>query len=169
MFKKILILALALSPFSAAFADTPSRVAKEYARVVYDVAVDGGSSTTHTSAVTLPAGFVITDIFLYVNSVFKVSSGSASVALQCSGTRDLMDYQNQSLFAQDYVIGKRLLPNAMATTSLIGVDPGASVALNAGVGSVPTDCQIATIIRSDAGYVPLTGGKFTAIIEYFRK
>lgn len=73
-------------------------IAKKYAKFVYEPAVHGGASaSTNALGVFLPAGALITGIYVYINTVFNGEGGGAkggSVAIQCSGTRDLMEYQD---------------------------------------------------------------------------
>lgn len=147
--------------------------ARRQAKAVYDVAVDGGGSTSHALGVTIPAGSVITGVFVYINTAFvKAGGGSdvASLALQCAGTRDLMGYLNASAIAKDYALGISLTGDlrleSFATGSYI---PESASNRFLQVPSTPTACELTVVVRGDSGFEPYSAGKATFIIEYFNK
>lgn len=144
-------------------------ISKKYAKAVYDVAVDGGSSTSHDLGVTLPAGAIITALHVYINTKF-VDSGTGSVAIQCAGTGDLMGYRDLTAYEQDSLLSRLLQAVAFEGTSIIseGVANPAVLASTYGA-SVPTACSVTAVVRSTAGHVAQTAGKLTAIIEYFNR
>lgn len=148
-----------------------SGISRKFARVEYDVAVDGGGSTTSTKPlrVKLPAGAVVTSVLVYINTAFSSGSGTKSVALQCnSGARDLMDWQDLGALGANGVLFGGLIPTT--ANSLAMIKGGATPApAQSGVVSVPTACTITALVRKDAGYTDIAAGKFTAIIEYFNK
>lgn len=173
--KKILIGVLfGLLTTNAAFADLSVGLSKKYARVIYDVSLNGGQSTSHDLNAVLPAGALISNLWIYVNQIFT-DSGTGSVSLQCVGSNDLMGYVDMTQFTlNDVLIGsyEDSQTNAPNSTALIpgpgsaGVQPTA-VAV-ASLRSVPSACSVTSVVRSDAGFVPLLTGKFTALIEYFQ-
>lgn len=143
-------------------------VARKYAKAVYDVAVQGGSSTSHSLGVTLPAGAVITSILVYVNTAFT-DSGAGSVGLQCNGTRDLMDWQDMTTININDGLYRTIGSTGFGSQNLItasSAEAGRTSAWHLN-GSISSACVVTATVRSDAGYVPQTAGKFTSIIEYF--
>lgn len=149
--------------------DEGAAISKKYAKAVYDVAVDGGSSTSHDLGVTLPAGSIITGLYVYINTAFT-DSGAGSVALQCAGTRDLMGYRNLTDYAEHSVFHRWLPGVAHEGTSIIAEGASNAPVLASTYGaSVPTACSVTAVVRGDSGYVPQTAGKLTAIIEYFNR
>lgn len=146
-----------------------SNTARKYAKAIYDVAVDGGESTSHALGVTLPAGAIITSFYVYINTAFT-DSGTGSVALQCAGTRDLMAYQDLTLVPIDRVFARTMdATNAFGTAALVA-DAAAIQGLyyaNQAGASVPTACEVTAVVRGDDGFVVQTAGKLTTIIEYF--
>jgi hypothetical protein len=165
---KLLVLSLLslVTCVEVAKADLSVGLAKKYARVVYDVALNGGSSTSHPLDATLPAGAVITDLWVYINTAFT-DGGTSSLALQCGGTTNLMGYQDIAADAENDVFAvarSGLTFNGSSTTFI----PESSSAPVAGISSVPSACEVTAVVRSDSGYSPYTGGKLTALIEYFQ-
>ena len=144
-------------------------IARKYLRAVYDVSEDGGESTSHDLGVDLPAGAIITSMFIYINEAFA-DSGTGSVALQCAGTRDLMGYRDLTAYAQDTVFA-RWLPGAdFEGTSIISEGVANAPVLASSYGaSVPTACSVTAVVRGDSGYVAQNAGKFTAVIEYLTR
>lgn len=146
----------------------PTRFQKEYAKVVFDFAVDGGTVGAHPSIVTLPsgtAGLLVTNVLVYVNTPFT-SSGSSSVGIGCAGTNDLFAYHDLTLVAADNYYAAALTGTAFGSgVSVLNFN---APALHSDNGkSVNTDCTITTTV--DPNKNALTAGKLTAIIEYFRK
>jgi len=164
----MLSLLLSLFLVSPANADVSVPRAKQYAWTTYDVAVLGGQSTGHALGLQLPAGSIVTDVWVYINTAFT-DSGTGSLGLQCAGTNDLMAYNDITGFSAGTAVGRHLLPNAFPTGSIIPENAVAgALTLSSANGSIATACDVAAVVRSDAGYVPLTAGKLTAIIEYFK-
>lgn len=144
-------------------------ISKKYAKAVYDVAIDGGSSTaTKNLGVTLPAGAIITAIYVYINTRFT-DSGTGSVALQCAGTQDLMAYQDMTAVPIDSWFGRVAQATAFGTGGALIADAAALSGAYISGASVPTACAVTAVVRGDSGYVAQTAGKFTAIIEYFNR
>lgn len=144
-------------------------IAKKYVEATYDVAVDGGGSTSHDLGVDLPAGAIITAMYVYINTAFTKfggGTGVASVALQCSGTRDLMSYQNISAYAATSYWAQ-IMAGFTGYTGGVLIPQRAATSDN--VASVPTACNVTAVVRGDSGYEPYSAGKFTAIIEYFKR
>lgn len=145
----------------------PVRFQKEYAKVVYDFAVDGGTVGAHPSIVTLPAGangLVITNVYLYLNT--KFAGAGSSVGIQCASPtqNDIFGWHDLTLPTIDTVYSAALTgSNAFATNSLIA-NAGTVQVVNGGQ-SVLSDCTVTTNIAG----ANLTAGKMTAIIEFFRK
>lgn len=145
--------------------------ARKYARVSYDVSVDGGASSpsTHSLGVTLPAGAVITSVLVYINSAFSGGVQSESLAFQCNaGQRDLMDWQDMGALGINAVIYGGLTPTAPSSLAVLkgGATPAPA---QTGWVSIPTACEVKALVRNSAGYTPYTAGNATAIFEYFVK
>lgn len=146
-------------------------LARKQARFVYDVSVDGGASTAEIPlGVTIPAGAVLTKAYLYINTAFT-DSGTGSLAIECGGTRDILGYTDitaqtiNTLLIGGYEDSQTNIPSL----GVLIPETGSVTAVTTAVNSVTTACEITAIVRGDSGYVPLTGGKLTGIIEYFNK
>lgn len=168
---KLVILALSLFT-SLAHADVSVPRAKQYLYTVYDVAQSGGESVAHPLNVSLPAGAIVTDAWVYINTQFS-ASGTESLAFQCAGTNDIMAYNSVKSITADKVLqghlGATLFNVNAGADAVIGQSASANAqALNAGYGSAPSGCSISAVVRGDAGYTPYTAGKATLIIEYFK-
>lgn len=164
---KALLIALALIP-NLALADLSVPRAKHYAWSVYDVSVLGGSSTASKPlGLTLPSGAVITNSWVYINTVFA-ASGTESLGVSCAGTQDIMAYQPVKNLVVNALFGGQSNNNVAAGSAVIGPLAYSSGVTYAGFGSVPTDCAVTVNVRGDSGYTPYTAGKATLIIEYFR-
>lgn len=166
MLKYALVAALFLTTLST-YADVSVPRAKVTAWTTYDVSVNGGQSFPHALGVTMPAGSVITDAWVYINTAFT-DSGTGSFALQCAGTRDIMDYNDITLMSMNTALARHLGASSFDASSIIGIlaTPGA---INlASFGSIPTACEVTAVVRGDAGFVPLTAGKATIVLEYFK-
>lgn len=146
--------------------------ASKRAKVVYNVALDGGTSTANKSlGITLPAGAVIHNFFAYTSTSFTKAGGGAgvaSLALQCGGTRNIMEYVNASA-AFTYI--SRKLGNFAAQAN-IGYQASALTRQNEpfisdAVASIPSACELTAVVRGDSGYEAYTAGKMTFIIDYF--
>lgn len=163
---KALLLALFFLPYLA-HADVSVPRAKQYAWFDYSVSRDGGSSVPHPINLSVPAGSIITGVWVYINTQFA-ASGTESLGLSCIGSQDIMAYSSIKNTAAD-----RMLSGVIATGSFTGAAapiPASPTALNLsqGFGSVPNDCGMIVNVRGDSGYTPYTSGKLTGIIEYFR-
>lgn len=170
MKKFLLVLVLPFLITLPAHADLSVGVSKKYARAVYSVSLNGGSSTSHALNAQLPAGAVITDLYVYINEKFENSTVSSansvsSVALQCVGTRDLMEYQDLVQELKNDMYAAKVTETAYGASQMIPISQPASPA---GIASVPSNCQVTAVVRGDSGFVPYTSGKLTAIIEYFQ-
>lgn len=164
--KYALLLTLSLFLVPVAKADLSVGLAKKYARVIYDVSLNGGGSVSHDLDAQLPAGAVITDLWVYINEAFT-DSGTGSIALQCAGTRDLMDWQDITLYSVNQIYKARASSDSYTSASTSMLTAG-STATNAGIASVPSACNVTAVVRGDSGYVPLTDGKLTTLLEYFQ-
>ncbi len=152
-----------------AFADVSVPRSKQYAEFSYDVSAAGGQSAPHSIGMSLPQGAIITDMYVYINTVFSSSGPNSSVAISCSGTRDLMDWQGLSGVAVDSMFAARL---SNGTFSGSGPElPINAVALNLRQGymSIPSACGVVVNVNSSSGYTPLSAGKLTGVIEYFKR
>lgn len=159
---KLLLLALALfSPL--AHADLSTGVSKKYTRAIYDVALNGGASVPHGLNASLPAGSFVTDVYVYINEAFT-DSGTGSLALECYGTRDIMEYRDITASSINNVFRGKAAETDYGSSMipLTNSDAAASIA------SVPSACEVKAVVRDDSGYVPLTDGKMTVILEYFQ-
>jgi hypothetical protein len=141
--------------------------ARKYARVVYDVSVDGGASIDYDTGVDLPAGAVVTAVMVYINTAFTDGSTASpsSVALQCYAADDLMGLQQLESFSINTFFFGRPAPTNATATSIIARSTSATSTYK----SIPSACDIVVRVGSTGGLVPLTAGKFTAVIEYFNK
>jgi hypothetical protein len=152
---------------SIAHADVSVPRAKQYLWTVYDVAQSGGQSVAHPLGVKLPAGAILTNAWVYINTAFT-DSGTGSFAISCAGTRDIMDYNDITALSMNSMVGIASLPNPFTgTASYIPQNMPAAVSF-ASSGSVVSACEVNAVVRGDSGYVPLTGGKATIILEYFK-
>lgn len=143
-------------------------LARKSARFVYDVAVDGGESTSHSLGVVIPAGSIITAVHLFINTLFA-DSGTGSVALGCGGNRDLMNWKDLTLISASSVSSAVYNATSFGTgNSVMDLGNLWSVADTRGA-SVTTACTVTAVVRSDAGHVEQTAGKLTGIIEYFSR
>lgn len=164
---KALISLLLFLP-SLAFADVSVPRAKQYLYTVYDVSTQGGASISHPMGVSLPAGSILTSVWIYINTNFA-ASGTESLGISCGGSQNLMSYMPVKNIAAD-----RILSGVIATGSFTGSAPPIPVGattlnFSQGFGSVVTsDCALSFDFRGNAGDTPYTAGKATAIIEYFR-
>lgn len=149
-------------------------IARKYAKAVYDVGAQGGASVPHALNVVLPAGAVIQAIQIYINTKFTQGT-FGSVALQCAGTNDLMDWQDLSTIGQDFMM-KRSFPGANFGTNGSIIPTGQAWTHVDSGASIPTACTVTAIVRSlpiGGGQInggsAQTAGKFTAIIDYFNR
>jgi hypothetical protein len=134
------------------------------AKAIYDVAVDGGSSVVHDLGVTIPAGAVITGLYVYINTAFT-DSGTGSLRLSCSGSGDLIDWNDFTRFSASAVLAS----GGAKQSSGGGAVMQQSAQSQAGYNSLASACSVKAEVRSDSGYVPLTAGKATFVIDYFLK
>ena len=173
---KALISLLLFLP-SLAFADVSVPRAKQYAWTVYDTAVLGGASVPGSQnpislGLALPAGIVITDVWVYINTAFA-ATGTESLGLACvnsgiANQPDLMAFTSvKNLPANNILLGR------MAGGTFVGAGPAissvpAALNFNQGFGTVPNGCNVSAVIQGLPTYTPYTAGKLTAIIEYFK-
>lgn len=176
---KALILALFFVPILS-YADVSVPRGKQYAYAIYDVSLEGGATVVGGQNiiplnVQLPAGIIITDEWVYINTQFA-ASGNESLAIQCSGNQDLMAFTTLKNIAADRVLGSRMLGNTFnGGAALLPASP-TNLNFSQGFGSVPVassanGCQVSVEIQgvgSPNNFTPYTSGKFTAIIEYFK-
>lgn len=139
-------------------------IARKYAKAVYDVAVDGGSSIPHSLGVVLPAGAIVTKTYVYINTAFT-DGGTGSVRLDCIGAGDLMAYLDMTSFSANNLLVGQTVGATAASNSMILLSATANTSFN----SVTSACTITAQVRSDLGFVAQSAGKFTAIVEYFDK
>lgn len=164
MKKFLYVLLLPLLFTLEARADLSVGVAKQYARVIYDVSLNGGSSVSHNLNATIPAGAIITDAYVYINQAFT-DSGTGSLALECYGSLDIMDYRDITADSINGFFKAKVTQSSFGASSMI---PISTTSAAAGIASVPTACQVKAVVRNSSGYVPLTAGKLTLLLEYFR-
>lgn len=143
--------------------DQGGQMLRRYARAVYDVAVDGGESIEHELDAALPAGALITAVYLYVDTKFA-DSGTGSLRFGCYTDGDLIGFTDFTALSINAVLAGG--GAKASSTTVIVPSPAAA---QSGYVSVPEACTIRAEVRSDSGYVPLTGGKSTLIVEYFIK
>lgn len=149
-----------------------AQISRLYAKAVYDVANQGGASVAHPLGVVLPAGAVIESALVYVNTAFTQGT-FGSVALQCAGVNDIMDWQDLSLAPKDSM-HKQSFPGSNFGTNGSVIPTGAAwVSVNSGA-SIPAACTINAIVRSlpipggqTNGGTAQTAGKLTVILDYF--
>lgn len=169
--KYLLLLATALFSTSA-HADLSVGLSKKYALAVYDVSLNGGQSTSHDLNATIPSGSTITDVFVYINKAFTDGGGSSSVGFQCVGTNDLMGWNDLTVVSKNSIIGRQLTPTVFANAGSLIIENATGTAVSLatlGTGTVPSACQVKAVVRSSSGYVPLTAGKASLVIEYFNQ
>lgn len=163
---KALISLLLFLP-SLAFADVSVPRAKQYLWTKYDVSQQGGASTPHGMGVALPAGVIVTSVWVYINTQFA-ASGTESLGISCNGSQDIMAYQSVKNIAAD-----RILSGVIATGSFTGsaapiLAIPTTLNFSQGFGSTPNGCNVSFDFRGNAGDTPYTSGAATALIEYFR-
>ena len=177
---KALILALFLIPMLPMMAEADVSVprAKQYAQAVFDVSVLGGATVPGTQNIinlgtVLPAGIVITDAWVYINTAFA-ATGTESIAIQCAGNQDILNFTSIKNLAADRMLASRMLGNTFnGSSSLIPSSP-TSLNFGQGYGSVPATgstvngCPVSVEIQGLSSYTPYTSGKLTTIIEYFK-
>ena len=160
-----LIFALAFSPFSHADVSVPR--AKQYVWSVYDVAQSGGASVPHALGVTVPAGAIITNAYVYINTQFT-AAGTESLGISCAGTQNIMFYNTVKNLAVN-----KMFQGRIGTATYNGSAPpigeaAAALDLSQGYVSVPAACGLTVNVRGDSGYTPYTAGRATIILEYFK-
>lgn len=168
---KALIAALFLLP-SLAHADVSVPRAKQYLWTTYDVSVLGGQTAVPSNVInlgaSLPAGAIIDRVYVYINTQFA-AAGAESLALQCAGTRDLMDYVAMKNTAADRMLSAGISGSSFNDSASLVPPSPTVINVSQGFGSVPSDCAVSAVLRGDAGQTAYTAGKLTAIVEYFRK
>lgn len=146
-------------------------LARKFSKAIYDVSSDGGSSVSHGLGVSIPAGALVTGVYVYINTAFADgSASSSSLALECEDTRNLMEYKNMELVPISALLyGSHAEPTAASSSSFIPSAANGAGSISSGLGSIGSACEVKAVVRGDAGYVPYTAGKATAVIEYFDK
>lgn len=166
---KALLLALALIP-SLSFADVSVPRSKQYLWTVFDVAANGGGIGTHNQGAYLPAGAVLTNEWVYINTQFA-SSGTESLSFGCAAAADIMAANSVKNIQANAAISALLgsvQPGQGGNSAFIGaniVANGGVFQYNGGFGSIPTACQVTATVAT----TKYTAGKATLIIEYFVK
>ena len=165
---KALISLLLFLP-TLAFADVSVPRAKQYAWASYDVARDSGASVSHPIGLSVPAGAIITNAWLYINTQFA-ASGTESLGISCAGSQDFMAYNSVKNIQADRMLASRLSAQTFdgSGAPLAANAGGAALNLSQGFVSVPSACGVSFDVRGASGYTPYTGGKATLILEYFR-
>ncbi len=163
---KALFLVLMCMP-SLVFASVSVPRAKQYAWFTYDVARDGGQSVPHSIGLFLPAGAILTNLYVYINTKFA-ASGTESLGLSCEGSEDLMAYSSIKNVAINSMYGAAVTGNTFNG----GAAPIPAVPtvldFSQGYASIPAACEVKINVRGDSLYTPYTAGKLTGIIEYFK-
>lgn len=144
-------------------------IARKYVKVTYQPAVDGGNSASeNATGVYLPEGAFITRGIFYVNTVFAGEGGgvqAGSLAFQCSGTRELMHYQDIDSMPVKSFFHSESSATAFGSDAIIA--SGAPIRIQGLGQSVASRCQIKAVVRGDSGDEDLASGKGTLILEYF--
>lgn len=167
---KTLILALFLVPWMAQ-ADISVPRAKQYAYTVFDASANGGnnglSAGSVSTGLTLQAGTVVTNAWVYIQTQFA-ASGSESFGVSCVGSQDIVAYQPVKNLAPNSIFGGQPVSTLSNTSAVIPTLGYASALVPS--GSVPSACNVVVNVRGGAasGYTPYTAGKATLILEYFR-
>lgn len=164
--KQVFTLLFALFSF-AAQADVSVPRSKQYLWSVYNVATSGGQSTAHSLGVSVPAGAIITNAYVYINTQFA-ASGTESLGISCLGSQDIMAYNTVK-----NVLADRMFQSDLGTATYTGAGaPISAIAtalnLSQGFGSVPSACGLVVNVRGNSGDTPYTAGKATIILEYFK-
>lgn len=160
-----LIFALLFSPMSHADVSVPR--SKQYLWSVYDVASSGGASVGHTLGVSVPAGAILTNAWVYINTQFA-ASGTESMGISCLGSQNIMAYNTVKNVAKDRMFSAEVSSSAYTGAAALIPAAATPLALNAGYVSVPAACGLTVDVRGDSGYTPYTAGKATIILEYFK-
>jgi len=142
-------------------------IAKKYVKAVYDVAVDLGTSVAHDLGVSVPAGAVFTNAYIYVNTAFT-DSGTGSLALECgNGLKNIMEYIDPTIWTVRDMFSLIPASNNFGSGSMISNQGLAPTNVANNVGSVQNACAVRAVVRGNAGDTTLTTGKLTVILEYF--
>jgi hypothetical protein len=143
--------------------------ARKYAKVTYEPALDGGNSaSTNALDVVLPAGTVITRAVFYVNTVFAGEGGgvqAGSLAFQCAGTRDLMEYQDIDAMPVKSFFQSEIVGGTFGANGLIA--SGAPIRIQGLGSSIASACTIKAVVRGSSGDEDLASGSGVLLLEYF--
>lgn len=163
------MLSLILSLFLAvpSYADVSVPRAKQYLWSVYDVAGEGGASTAHPLGVSVPAGAIITNAWVYINTQFA-ASGTESLGISCLGSQNIMAYNTVKNVAKDRMFSAQVSSSDYTGAAALIPEAASPLDINAGYVSVPAACGLTVDVRGDSGYTPYTSGKLTIILEYFK-
>jgi hypothetical protein len=111
------------------------------ATAVYNVAVNGGTSTAHDLGVSLPAGAVIVRSFYDVNTIFADDNAIATLAVSCETANNIVT-----------------AAAVRASGPHEGVSTGASTVFKKITAACP--------ITATPAVAPFTAGKATIFVEY---
>lgn len=150
-----------------AFADVSVPRAKQYLWSKFDVSQQGGDSVSHGMGVALPAGSVISSVFVYINTQFA-SSGTESLGISCNGSQDIMAYQPVKNIAADRVLSGVIATGSFTAAAAPIPTPPTTLNYSQGFGSTPNGCNLSFDVRGASGFSPYTAGAATALIEYFK-
>ncbi len=163
----MLSLILSLFLVSPSHADVSVPRAKQYVWSVYDVAVSGGQSVPHSLGVSVPAGAIITNAWVYINTQFA-AAGTESLGISCLGTQNIMFYNTVKSVPKDRMFSAGVSNSVYTGAGNLIPENASPLALNAGYVSVPSACGLTVDVRGDSGYTPYSAGKATIILEYFK-
>ncbi len=162
---KLLSLLFLVSPMAHADVSVPR--AKQYLWSVYDVAQQGGASTAHPLGVSVPAGALITNAWLYINTQFA-ASGTESIGISCLGSQNVMAYNSIKNVAKDRLFSAGISDSVYTGAAALIPEGAVPLAINAGFASTPAACGLTIDVRGDATYTPYSSGKATVILEFFK-
>lgn len=150
-----------------ALADVSVPRAKQYAWFNYSVPNSGGESAPHAVGLTLPAGGIITNMWVYINTQFA-ASGTESLGISCAGSQDLMAYSSIKTTAKDRIFAANISGSTFIGAAAPIPFSKTILDFSQGYGSIPSACDVVVNVRADNGYTPYTAGSLTTIIEYFK-
>lgn len=125
---------------------------KKSVRYIYDVAVNGGSTTAHTlNNASLPAGAIITSSYYNILTAFSAATSAALMTVDCED-------------AGNVVASVQISPKA-AGINLDGTVPANATAGQFGgsAGQISAACNLTATV----GLTALSAGKLVGTVEYF--